>query len=233
MRALDAIQGRRAAVGVTTNALTAEVSRDSREVRLHSSDSSRLRILGRTHLPQTAPACPLAKDDCLPKTEPGDDTITRPDYTNRPAPAKRNPLPGDDLTSASVSVPRRVRFAASCPPPPIRGSNQTCPLTSAHGALRRILLLAPRSTRWRTFRRHAHHDELPEPTTVSSNSSCPRARVSLCHRAPHRESTRQRRPQEKTESLSGTVSCLHASARVRRDHQYVDLIDSNPALLSP
>ena len=51
----------------------------------------------------------------------------RPDYRFRPAPAKRRPSPGDDPTSASGSVPRRVHFAASSPPP--RGCNQTRPLT--------------------------------------------------------------------------------------------------------
>ena len=57
----------------------------------------------------------------------GSGVAPRPDYRFRPAPAKRRPSPGDDPTSASGSVPRRVHFAASSPPP--RGCNQTRPLT--------------------------------------------------------------------------------------------------------
>ena len=108
---------------------------DSHEVPLHSSDSSRPRNLERTHLPQAVLASASAKEACLQTTDPRYDTIARPDLLTRPAPAKRRPSTGDDLTSASGSVPCRVRFASACPP--IRGSNQTRPLTSAHRSTRR------------------------------------------------------------------------------------------------
>ena len=59
----------------------------------------------------------------------------RLDFRFRPAPAKRSPSTGDDLTTASGSTFCQVRFAFSCPP--IRGSNQIRPLTSAHRRTRR------------------------------------------------------------------------------------------------
>ena len=52
---------------------------------------------------------------------------TRPNVRIRPAPAKRNPSPEDAPTTASVSVPCRVRFTASFPP--FGGANQTRPLS--------------------------------------------------------------------------------------------------------
>ena len=52
---------------------------------------------------------------------------TRPNVRIRPAPAKRNPSPEDAPTTASVSVPCRVRFTASFPP--FGGANQTRPVS--------------------------------------------------------------------------------------------------------
>ena len=88
--------------------------------------------LDRTHLgpevalPQGTPG--------LYEPHPVSGEATRPDFALRPAAAKRHPSTGDDPTSASGSVPRWVRLAASCPRS--RGSNQTRPLTSEAAGLR-------------------------------------------------------------------------------------------------
>ena len=84
-----------------------------------------------------------------------------------------------------------------------------------------------------TFRRHDHHDEPPGSPTVSSNPLCDRAAVPRRHRGPHHEETRQRRHRETTRNPSGTASCLDIDASVRRENQYVDLIDSAPAVTFP